>query len=320
MSVLEAANISKSFRTSEGDILAVRNISFQVQKGEILAILGPNGAGKTTLISCLCSLLEPSRGTVFFNGRPISEISNLYRKRIGVVFEGNRNVYWYMSAVDNLRYFGRLLMLDERVIEEKTEELLKFFNLWEHRNKPVGTFSRGMQQKVAISVAFLNSAELLFLDEPSIGLDVIAKHQLVDQIRDISRKNGTTVILTSHQLDIVEKLADRILVIEKGAKIQLRPTDELKDVFLNQKLLIETRSILTAEQRSRIKRELGAKEAVFSEVDGWTRVNLIFKSSDRYATVMAIKCLLEMGISVHSIKQAQPTLEDVYVELFSRRS
>ena len=163
--------------------LVLKGLSFDVNRGEILGILGVNGVGKTTLIKLLLRALETSGGKIEFIGNDLSKISlRKYYKEVSAVLEGNRNVYWYLTGFQNIEYFGRLKQLEDSEIVEKSEELLKTFDLYDARNQIAGDYSRGMLQKLSIIIAMLGDPEVLFLDEPTLGLDIITKKAVMQSL------------------------------------------------------------------------------------------------------------------------------------------
>ncbi|MCT4544515.1 MAG: ABC transporter ATP-binding protein [Vallitalea sp.] len=210
--ILEIRNLEKKFNNNQ----VLKNINLNIEEGTVLAVLGKNGSGKTTLIKLLTNILLPCNGDILYKGENIKRLRNKYIEKIGAVLEGNRNVYWYLTGEENIYYFGGLLGLSKNEIKVRGEELLKTFDLYEDRRKKVVHYSRGMQQKLAIIIALLNNPTILFLDEPAIGLDVVSKKIMIDKIKYLSRNLGITIILTTHQLDVVELVADKIVLLENG--------------------------------------------------------------------------------------------------------
>ena len=173
--ILNAAHLKKSF---VGETV-IDDASFFLNEHDKAAIVGPNGAGKSTFIKLMLKILTPSSGKIYYNGKNIEHAGNDYFRNIGAVLEGNRNLYWYMSAKENLRYYGRLMGLADNIIRNRTEELLSVMDLQGHENKKVGYCSRGMQQKVALMTALIHSPKILFLDEPTLGLDLTTKLSVI---------------------------------------------------------------------------------------------------------------------------------------------
>jgi ABC-2 type transport system ATP-binding protein len=225
MKVLEVYHLQKTYRQGGKQVQAVVDVSLTLAAGEILAFLGPNGAGKTTTIKIIAGLIRPDAGSVRILGRdPHTEPGAL--AQVGAVLEGNRNLYWRLTPLQNLEYFGVLRGLSPKTARQRGLELLETLGLGEKGEVAVQTLSRGMQQKVAIAVALLHQPALLLLDEPTLGLDVEAAQAVRSLIRQIAA-SGRAILLTTHQLDVAEALSDQVAVIERGTILVQAPTQEL---------------------------------------------------------------------------------------------
>lgn len=225
MKVLEVYHLQKTYRQGGKQVQAVVDVSLTLAAGEILAFLGPNGAGKTTTIKIIAGLIRPDAGSVRILGRdPHAEPGAL--AQVGAVLEGNRNLYWRLTPLQNLEYFGVLRGLSPKAARQRGLELLETLGLGEKGEVAVQTLSRGMQQKVAIAVALLHQPALLLLDEPTLGLDVEAAQAVKSLIRQIAA-SGRAILLTTHQLDVAEALSDQVAVIERGTILVQAPTQEL---------------------------------------------------------------------------------------------
>jgi ABC-2 type transport system ATP-binding protein len=225
MNALLANNLRKSYRSRGKRLEAVRDVSLAIAPGEVLAFLGPNGAGKTTTIKMIAGLVRPDAGQVMIAGvDPHHNPKAL--KLLGAVLEGNRNLYWRLTPVENLEYFGVLKGLTHKEARRRGLVLLEQFDLLSKRHAPVQSLSRGMQQKLAIAVALTHQPRLLLLDEPTLGLDVEATQNVKALVRAIAQE-GCAILLTTHQLDIAEELSDQVAIIQKGEIIASSPTHEL---------------------------------------------------------------------------------------------
>jgi ABC-2 type transport system ATP-binding protein len=246
--ILKAENLTKSFKNGKKEHIVLNSIDFEVKEREIFSILGSNGAGKTTLIKLMTKLLNPNNGNIYYNGKNIAKIGEKYYKEIGCVLEGNRNTYWFLSALENIFYFGRLYGLKDGYIKKKGYELLEFFELIDDKDKKVGQFSLGMQQKLSIIISLIHQPKILFLDEPTLGLDVVSKLDIIDKLKQLSKNEGVTIILTSHQMDVIEKTADRVLLL-KDSKIHFLDTiDKLKSMYSKNKYLLKIEGDFTKKQ------------------------------------------------------------------------
>lgn len=234
---LEASGLKKGYGNGKQRVEAVRHVSLDLHLGEVLAFLGPNGAGKTTSIKMIAGLIRPDQGWVKIAGQDPHRDPKALRL-VGAVLEGNRNLYWRLTPLENLAYFGVLRGLTHRQAHRYGLELLEQFDLMDKRKTPVRNLSRGMQQKLAIAVALVHKPRLLLLDEPTLGLDVEASEHVKQLVRAVA-KAGCAILLTTHQLDVAEELSDRVAVIRKGEIIAQRPTRDLIREFSGSSYRIE---------------------------------------------------------------------------------
>ncbi|MEA5596148.1 ABC transporter ATP-binding protein [Rivularia sp. UHCC 0363] len=242
MIALEAYNLKKTYRLNKQIVEAVKNVSLNIASGEVVAFLGPNGAGKTTSIKMMAGLIKPDFGWTKISGiNPHIKPSAL--EKLGAVLEGNRNVYWRLTPQENLEYFGVLKGLTYYQARKSGIALLERFGLQHKRRTAVQQLSRGMQQKLAFAVALVHQPQVLLLDEPTLGLDVEATEDVKVLVREIAA-SGCAILLTTHQLDIAEQLADRIAIIHKGEIITQLPTDELIRQFSGKAYKIEVETVL----------------------------------------------------------------------------
>jgi len=221
--LIQVENLTKTF----GQFTAVKGISFQVQQGEIFAFLGPNGAGKTTTIKMLTTLLRPTAGTILLDGfNPLVQQKEA-RQRFGIVFQ-DPSLDNEQTAYENMVLHGVLYHVPGKIRTQRIEELMKTFELWEKRNDYVKTFSGGMRRRLEIARGFLHTPKILFLDEPTLGLDPQSRNQLWAHVKRINEAENTTVFLTTHYMDEADRVADRIAIIDHGAIVAQGTSAELK--------------------------------------------------------------------------------------------
>ena len=250
MIALEACNLKKTYHFNNQIVEAVKNVSLNIASGQVMAFLGPNGAGKTTSIKMMAGLIKPDFGWTKISGiNPHKNPSAL--ENIGAVLEGNRNVYWRLNPQENLEYFGVLKGLTHYQARKSGIALLERFGLQHKRRTAVQQLSRGMQQKLAFAVALVHQPEILLLDEPTLGLDVEATEDVKTLVREIAA-SGCAILLTTHQLDIAEQLADNIAIIQKGEIVTELPTDELIRKFSGKTYKIEIESVLDKERIAKL--------------------------------------------------------------------
>jgi ABC-2 type transport system ATP-binding protein len=222
MSEVQAEKLTKKF----GNFIAVNQISFNVNKGEVFGFLGPNGAGKTTTINMLCTLMQPTEGKATVGGFDVVREADEVRQRIGVVTE-KLIMYDRLTAIENLKFFGKLYDVPGEELNKRAEELVKLIDLWDWRNSKVGNFSSGMRQRLNFARALVHSPKILFLDEPTVGLDPATARNIREVIGKLNR-DGCTIILTTHQMEVADQLSHRISIIDQGKIIALDTPENLK--------------------------------------------------------------------------------------------
>jgi len=210
-----------------GDFQAVKDISFDVKPGELFAFLGPNGAGKTTTIKMLTTLLHPTSGSILIDGLDPAKHQHEVRSRFGIVFQDS-SVDGELTAWENMDLHGVLYHVPRKVRHERTEQLLKLFELWEKKDQRMKTFSGGMRRRLEIARGFLHTPKILFLDEPTLGLDPQSRNQLWTHVKALNESEKVTVFLTTHYMDEAERVAQRIAVIDHGAIVAQGSPAELK--------------------------------------------------------------------------------------------
>jgi ABC-2 type transport system ATP-binding protein len=220
--IIEAQNVIKRF----GEITAVDDISFQVNRGEIFAFLGPNGAGKSTTISMLTTMLRPTNGKLFLNGHDVTKEQAKARKSFGIVFQ-DPALEEELTAYENMKVHAVLYGIPKNEQEERIQELMELVDLWDRKDSLVRTYSGGMRRRLEIARGLLHHPKILFLDEPTLGLDTQTRNLLWDYVEKLSRHEGMTIFFTTHYLDEAENVADRIALIDHGKIITTGTVSEL---------------------------------------------------------------------------------------------
>lgn len=222
-SIIEVKSLTKKFKK----FTAVDSISFDVKRGEIFGFLGPNGAGKSTTIRMLTTLLTPTSGSATIDGADIIKDQNKVRTHIGLVAE-KIILYNHLSAMENLEFFGNLNHLPTHAVRERSEKWVKRLGMEEWKNAQVGTYSTGMKQRINIARALLTEPDILFLDEPTLGLDPQTAHLIRTFIEELNN-HGTTIILTTHDMIEAEELSNRVAIIDHGKIVALDTVEKLKN-------------------------------------------------------------------------------------------
>lgn len=300
---IELRGLTKRF----GHVIAVEDVSLQIPPGQVFGLLGPNGAGKTTTIKMIAGLVTPTEGTARLGGCDIGTQRSQAVQQIGAVLEGSRNVYWSLSAWQNLLYFGRLKGLRGAEIKPRAERLLRDLGLWDRRNELVGGFSRGMQQKVAVAAALVTDPQIVLLDEPTIGLDVEAARTVRQWVVRLARDEGKTIVLTTHLLAMAEELCDRVAVIRDGRILTDLPTGELLDRYVEDRFAVEAAG--TGEALA----DALAADLALESADGRTTIELPTADQDALHAVLAR--LHAASVPVLGVSRVRPSLEDVFVSL-----
>jgi len=318
VNVVEAVDLHRTYRITTGairrrshDVEAVRGVSFAIREGELFGLLGPNGAGKTTTIKMLITLLIPTSGTARVLGRDVVKDARWVRERIGYVFGGERGLYERLSALDNLRYFAELYAVDPRRQRARIHELLDVVGLKGREHERVEGYSRGMRQRLHIARGLLHDPPVLFLDEPTIGVDPVGARELRALIASLTQA-GKTVLLTTHYMFEADSLCDRIAVIANGEIVAQGTPQELKAG-------VEAGSVVEVEvfgiDQLSIERVLaleGVRAAVVEEHE--QRQLLIVQTAPGLELTHAILSQLS-GTTVGRVSSREPTLEDAYVQL-----
>lgn len=318
MQAIEVKNLRRTFKVNIGilrrsmkEIVAVDGVSFEVQPGELFGLLGPNGAGKTTTVKMLTTLLIPSGGSATVLGYDVVHEADKLRSRIGFIFGGERGLYWRLSAIDNLRYFAALYQLDSETTKQRIPYLLDLVGLADRAKEKVEGYSRGMKQRLHIARTLLHDPELLFLDEPSIGLDPVAAREMRQTIRDLQSQKKT-ILLTTHYMFEADTLCQRIGVINHGRIIALDTPEGLKKHVQDLSVIeIEVFGVPGATI-DRIKALPGVDAVSIENRD--QKQAMLVQSPRGSAAVPDLMSVLK-DVRVGAVVVREPTLEDAYVRL-----
>ncbi|MEV6346640.1 ABC transporter ATP-binding protein [Actinoplanes sp. NPDC051851] len=317
---IEATGLRRTYRTRTGwlrprreTVEAVRGVDLTVRRGELFGLLGPNGAGKTTTIKMLNTLLIPTAGTARICGFDVVRQTREVRRRIGYVFGGDRGLYDRLSALDNLRYFAELYGVPARDQRRRIGELLELVGLTGRERERVEGYSRGMRQRLHIARGLLHEPEVLFLDEPSIGVDPVAARELRRTVAGLA-ESGTTVLLTTHYMAEADELCDRIAVIADGRIQALGTPAELRRRAEGRRV-VEVEAYGVPDTTVTALRGLpGVRETVLEERG---TLQLLTVQSDAGVDVQG-EVLRELtGIRLGRVNSREPTLEDAYVAIVS---
>ena len=304
---IQTNDLTKNFK----DLVAVDHISVKVKKGEIFGLLGPNGAGKTTLIRMLCTLATPTEGSATVAGYDLRHNEDKIRENIGLVSE-KMIMYDMLTPRENLKLFGKLYNIPKKKLEARIDELLKLVKMDKWGDKMINTFSTGMKQRINVIRALLNEPKILFLDEPTLGLDPQSTSELRAFIKEINHKNNTTIVLTTHMMVEADLLCDQIAIIDYGKIIALDTSQNLKHMVVGADISVMELEIanLNNEMVS-ILQQLGVVQQVTRISD--TKIRIQAKGDDAFDDV--IDAVREAQGKITYIRDLEPTLEDVFLHM-----
>jgi ABC-2 type transport system ATP-binding protein len=302
--IIKAENLTKKF----GSFTAVDNISLSIRKGEIFGFLGPNGAGKTTTISMLTTLIGPTSGSVTIAGHDLQKEGPQIRSIIGVVPQ-SFSLFPELTAEENLVYIGRLYGMSPEYIRERSSYLLKQVTLYEHKSRIAGVFSGGMKQRLSLAASLMSSPKILFMDEPTTGLDPQSRIAMRELTKEFNRQ-GMTIVYTTHDMEEAEKICDRIVIMDKGKIVADGTSEELKHRLMTGYLL-------------EVKMESPPKDAI-DELRKLPNISKVSVSGNVISIVISKKDGVFYQISdffhrkklqIEEIEYKEPTLEEVFIHL-----
>jgi ABC-2 type transport system ATP-binding protein len=319
---ISSNQLKKTFKTRQGFwkrttrvTEAVQEVTFEVSKGELFGLLGPNGAGKTTTVKMLSTLLLPTSGTITILGLDILRDTMEVRKRIGFTFGGARGLYGRLTAVENLRYFAELYAMEPAVTRKRIPELLELVNLLDRGNEKVETYSSGMQQRLHLARALLHDPELIFLDEPTVGIDPVGARELRATIKEL-KSRGKTILLTTHYMAEADELCDRIAIINKGRIIAMDTPAAMKAGMTAESVI----DLCTSSEH------FTALKSILSPIDG--KATILYKENTiqgevsihtaQPAKVIEIISPWLNTDLIQTMEMRSQTLEDVYVAIIQK--
>ncbi|MGL4106717.1 ATP-binding cassette domain-containing protein [Clostridium sp. LP20] len=304
MGIIKIENVTKRFN----DKLVLDNVSYEVKEGEIFGFIGPNGAGKSTLINIMTSLLVPDSGKIIINGFDIAKEPIKAKKSMGYVPQ-DLALMENLSAYDNLEFFGSLYGLKGSLLKERITEALEVTGLEDRRREKVKKFSGGMKRRLNIAAAIMHHPKILIMDEPTVGVDPQSRNHIFTFTKKICKEWGTTVIYTSHYMEEVEELCERVFIMDLGKEVAYGSKDEVKtSVFPNNKVVISTAGV-KAETLVKFKEVMGVNKVVEVKGEIGFTIDSSFKLGD------ALNLLEKDGINIRKISYEEAKLEDVFLAL-----
>jgi ABC-2 type transport system ATP-binding protein len=310
--IIQVDGLRKVYQNEDGQKhVAVGDVTFDVERGAVLGILGPNGAGKTTVIQSILGLVKPTRGRILVDGIDVARNPTEAYERIAFTLEGARNIYWRLTVWENIRFFAGLHGIDYRNHREEFRRNLEMLNLGDRADTEVRDLSRGMKQKCYIACALARRSPILLLDEPTIGLDLQTKNRLKDELRRLVRTENRTIVITSHNLGLMEETCDEVLIMDRGEIREKDSVENLTNIWDADTFEVRIDSAIEDAVRRRIDDEVRIKS--WQVDDDFTAFEAVVFSEDDYFGLM--DALGQAGLQPTAVRRKEADLEGVYVRL-----
>lgn len=312
---LEVKNLTKVYAQNreKEKIIAVDNLSFNIEHGQIFGLLGPNGAGKTTIIKVICGLTKPDSGQILIEGYDHLKERKDALKNISVSLEGNRNIYWQLTPAENLEFFAKINGNFQKNLSDKINELLSIFNLEDKKNIPVRKLSQGMKRKVEIAACLISDPSLILLDEPTLGLDVMSSYSIREYLKYLVREEGKTILLTSHDMNIVEDLCENVLILKQGKKIAAGKTAEFISYFYTSFYDIIVEKLEESQEED-------LKKLSFVNINKkGNQISISFDSNDSRDIYKVFDILEREDTIIKEINHKKANLEKVFLNILNEK-
>jgi ABC-2 type transport system ATP-binding protein len=310
--VIEVINLLKQYEPPDG-VVAVKGISFEIRRGEILSLLGPNGAGKTTTISMMSGLLAPTSGDVLIGGRSVRARTAEAKRLIGIVPD-EVALYRTITARENLAFWGKMYGLRGQKLKQRIDAVLEVAGLADRADHKVETFSGGMKRRLNIAAGLIHEPEILFMDEPTVGIDPQSRRRILDTVLELNRQ-GLTVLYTTHYMEEAEELSDRIGIIDGGQLIAIGTQGELNKLVNNfDTIKLQLSSLMSSEEAAGILSQLPGVRHAYGE-----NGHVVLQTDDATGLLPGIVARASSeGASIKSLEVQEPNLEAVFLHLTGR--
>lgn len=294
---------------------AVKGISLTIPRGKIIGLLGLNGAGKTTTIRMLSAVVEPTSGKLAIDGIDAVKYNMQVKSRINMITGGERNLYWRLTAKENLEYFGCLYGLSGKKLNDRINYLLNMVELTDAANTPVERYSKGMKQRLQIARGLINNPDYLFLDEPTLGLDIMIAKEMRQYIAKLASEHNKGLLLTTHYISEAEELCDYIYVIDKGTIIAAGTKEELKNLFKYSKELVIMANHIPIACIDKIKFSLQLKDSEISFNSNENGTDILHFIGNTTIWVSVLNILKEENVEIINVKSKEPDLEETLLSI-----
>lgn len=305
MSLIEIKNVTKRY----DDKLAVDNVNLNIEEGELFGLLGPNGAGKSTLISIVCGLINGDSGDVIINGHSIKKDAVRAKENIGFIPQ-DIALYENVSALDNLKFWGKMYGLKGSLLKERIAEVLEATGLYDRSKEKVSNFSGGMKRRLNIACAVMHHPRIIIMDEPTVGIDPQSRNHILEFTRNLNKTYGSTVIYTSHYMEEVEALCNKITILDIGKVIAKGSQSEITRLVVNEEKVDISVANYNSEISLKLKKLEGVRHVDFEN----GKLTIILQNSDTYLQSI-IEILINNKAKIKDINIKQPNLESVFLSL-----
>ncbi|WP_254763960.1 ABC transporter ATP-binding protein [Natrinema marinum] len=302
--------LRKTFEDGDAVVRAVDDVSFEIERGSLIGLLGPNGAGKTTMIKSMLGLVLPDAGTVEIGGVDVHDDPSTAYENVGAILEGARNVYWRLTVRENLRFFAGIGGRNPSALRARHDALLEQFGLADRADTPVRELSRGMKQKVSLASTLARDVDVVFMDEPTLGLDVETSLELRSELSRLSDREEVTIVVSSHDMDVIESVCDRVIVLNDGSIVEHSEVDELLEMFGTRRFRVALDGPLDDGARRRLERAVDA-----DCTDGDHQFTVTFTATNDEAIYGVMDILRATESEIRGIESLQPDLEEIFLEL-----
>ena len=326
--MVETRDLAKTFgKKKNGGVQAVKGINLQIQKGEIFSLLGPNGAGKTTTISMISGLLAPTRGDAFIGGYSITRQSLQAKRLLGVVPQ-EIALYPTLTARQNLEFFGQMYGLKGKDLVNRIDSMLDFVELRDRQSDRIQTYSGGMKRRINIAAGLLHDPQVVYMDEPTVGIDPQSRRRILDTVKQLREQRGVTVLYTTHLMEEAQELSDRVGIIDHGEVIALgTPGELIEQVGEQDRLIIKVgEAVVSQAVLDSIRGSAeGITQVIFDPAgeEGENKANpsgliIVNASRGRKALSYVLHQVEDAGIAIESVEVREPDLEAVFLHLTGR--
>jgi len=308
MAYIEIKNISKKFDTKT----VLDNVSFEVKKGDIFGLLGPNGAGKSTLLNIMIGLLKADHGNIVIDNMTMEEQPGKIKAKLGVVPQ-DLALIEELNAIDNLMFFGSFYGLSTSVLKERVDESLKIIGLEDSAKKKVKTYSGGMKRRLNIAVALLHQPEIVIMDEPTVGVDPQSRNYIFDFIKKLNKEQNITFIYTSHYMEEIELLCNRLFIMDDGKQVSYGTKEEIKEIVSNKHQIHLTLNEITKEFTEALQQNKNI--IAVEEIDN----SLSITTKIEFEIDVLIKLVTKFDLKIKNLSVVDPTLEEVFLTLTGKK-